>query len=391
MLKISRRHFIAGAAGASGLLLSRPLLAAPSALIGPQWDRVLVLVQLQGGNDGLNTLVPYDDPAYRRLRPNLAVARDQVAQLTPEVGLNPALKALLPAWQDKELAVIQGVGYPNPNRSHFRSIEIWDTASNSAETLSDGWVARAFESTPHPGNFAFDAVVIDSNTLPVSGPQMQSIVLRDVDQFIAQANRMARSGGDRGNPALKHLLSVQGEIHRAAFSLRDRMKEAPVLPVSMPAGPFGQELDLAAKLLLTRTPLTTIKIALGGFDTHARQRDTHEKLLGQLGDGLAAFRDCMKRAGLWDKVLVLTYSEFGRRAAENGSAGTDHGTAAVQFAMGGKVKGGLYGRQPSLTDLSDGDVKHAVDFRNVYETVTRNWWGLQADLFAGRGAKLDFV
>ncbi|MEO8559171.1 MAG: DUF1501 domain-containing protein [Rhodospirillales bacterium] len=392
MIEISRRHFIAGAASASGLLLTRPSFAAPSALpTGPQWDRVLVLVQLQGGNDGLNTVVPYDDPVYRRLRPNLAVARDQVVQLTPELGFNPTLKGLMPSWRDKDLAIVQGVGYPNPNRSHFRSIEIWDTASNSAETLSEGWVARAFEGTTHPANFTFDAVVIDNNTLPVSGPQMQNIVLRDVDQFIAQANRIKQSGGDRGNPALKHLLNVQGEIHRAAFSLRDRMSQAPVLPVAMPAGPFGQQLDLAAKLMLARTPLSVIKLSLGSFDTHARQRETHEKLLGQLGDGLAAFRDCMKKAGLWDKVLVLTYSEFGRRANENGSAGTDHGTAAVQFAMGGKVKGSFYGRQPSLTDLSEGDVKHAVDFRQVYSTVARNWWGLPRDSLGGRGKALDFV
>jgi uncharacterized protein (DUF1501 family) len=392
MIKISRRQLLAGTAGASGLLLSRPLFAAPGApLVGPNWDRILLLVQLQGGNDGLNTLVPYDDPAYRRLRPNLAVARDQVMQLTPQIGLNPALKGLMPAWQDKELAVIQGVGYPNPNRSHFRSIEIWDTASSSAENLSEGWIARAFESTPHPGNFTFDAVVIDNNTLPVSGPHIQNIVLRDVDQFVAQANRMAKSGGDRGNPALKHLLEVQGEIHRAAISLRDRMQQAPQLPVPMPQGPFGQQLDLAARLILARTPLTTIKVALGSFDTHARQRETHERLLGLLGDGLAAFRDCMKKAGLWDKVLVLTYSEFGRRASENGSAGTDHGTASVQFALGGQVKGGLYGRQPSLTELSEGDVKFAVDFRNVYSTVSRNWWGLKRDLLYGRAQPLDFV
>jgi uncharacterized protein (DUF1501 family) len=203
---------------------------------------------------------------------------------------------------------------------------------------------------------------------------------------------MAKVADDRsGNPAIKYLLSVQGEIHRAALSLRDRMKDAPQLPVAMPQGPFGQELDLAARLMLSRTPLSTIKISLGGFDTHARQRETHDRLLGLLGEGLAAFRDCMKQAGLWDRVLVLTYSEFGRRASENGSAGTDHGTASVQFAMGGKVKGGFYGRQPSLTELSEGDVKHAVDFRNVYSTVSRNWWGLKRDLLYGRSQPLDFV
>lgn len=398
MAGISRRRFIAAAGAGSGLLLARPLLAAPGAPVpglsssGPQWDRVLLLVQLQGGNDGLNTLVPYDDPVYRRLRPNLAIARDQVIQLDQNVGLHPALKALMPSWRDKDLAVIQGVGYPQPNRSHFRSIEIWDTASASAETLSEGWVARAFEDTLRPANFSFDAVVVDSNTLPVSGPHMQSIVLRDVAQFVAQANRMAQLGPERSNnPAIKYLLGVQAEIHRAAISLRDRMRAAPEPPVAMPQGPFGQQLALAAKLMLSRTPLSTIKVSLGSFDTHARQREPHERLLTELGDGLAAFRDCMKKSGLWDKLVVMTYSEFGRRANENGSGGTDHGTASVQFVMGGRVKGGLHGRQPSLTDLSEGDVRFAVDFRNVYSTVARNWWGLKHDLYNGRARTLDFV
>jgi len=387
---LNRRSFISLAGGVSVALAARPLLAAPAAT--PNWGRVLVLLELKGGNDGLNTVVPFADPAYRRLRPNIAIDRDQLAQITPELGLHPGLKPLMAAWREGDMGVLLGVGYPQPNRSHFRSIEIWDTASASDQYLSEGWIARALQSAPRPASFAIDSVVVDDNVLPVSGPGVRNIVLRDVENFIRQAERMEQASAARAsNPALRHLLKVQGEVHRAAFTLRDRMKNAPAPAIEMPANLFGRQLDLALRLLLSGTPLAVIKIALGGFDTHARQRDPHDRLMGVLGEGLASFRTALKQAGLWDRVLVMSYSEFGRRASENGSNGTDHGTAAPHFAMGGKVRGGLHGRQPSLGDLSDGDMKHSVDFRSVYATVARRWWNLPGDAMGGRTPLLDFV
>ncbi|MGE0152408.1 MAG: DUF1501 domain-containing protein [Reyranellaceae bacterium] len=387
---LKRRQFLSLAGGVSALLAARPALAGPPAA-GPNWDRVLVLVELKGGNDGMNTVIPYAEPLYGRLRPNLGLERGQVVQLTPELGLNPALQPLLESWRAGDLGIVLGVGYPDPNRSHFRSIEIWDTASASDQYLSEGWIARAFEGNPRPASFALDTVVVDDNTLPVSGPGLRNVVLRDVENFIQQAERMQQAAADRGgNPALRHLLKVQGEVHRAAFTLRDRMRNAPAPAVEMPATPFGRQLDLALRLLLSRLPLAAIKIGLGGFDTHARQRDVHDRLLGALGDGLARFRTALMQAGLWDRVLVMTYSEFGRRVAENGSRGTDHGTAAAHFAMGGRVKGGFHGRQPPLHDLREGDVKHTVDFRDVFATVTQRWWSLRPPPGARRQL-LDFV
>lgn len=387
---INRRDFIALAGGVSVALATRPGLAAPSA--GPNWDRALVLIELKGGNDGLNTVVPYADPAYGRLRPNIGVERDEVVQLDDRLGLNPGLKPLLEPWKAGELGVVLGVGYPDPNRSHFRSIEIWDTASSSDEYLSEGWIARAMAKSPRPASFALDAVVVDDNVLPVSGPGLRNVVLKDVESFVRQSERMQQASASRpANPALRHLLKVQGEVHRAALTLRDRMKNAPAPAVEMPNDALGRHLDLALRLLLSRTPLAVVKVALGGFDTHARQRETHDRLMRQLGAGLVSFRTALKQAGLWDRVLVMTYSEFGRRAAENGSRGTDHGTAAPHFVMGGKVKGGFHGRQPSLADLSEGDLRHAVDFRDVYATVAQRWWNLPAPAAGGRNRLLDFV
>lgn len=389
---LKRRDFLSLAGGVSVMMAARPLLAAPAAGAAPNWDRVLVLLELKGGNDGMNTVIPYADPLYRRLRPNLGVERDQVLQLSPELGLNPALKPLMESWKAGDMGVLLGLGYPNPNRSHFRSIEIWDTASASNQYVHEGWIARVMQDTPRPASFTLDSVVIDDNTLPVSGPGWRNVVLRDVENFIQQADRMKQAAADRsGNPALRHLLKVQGEIHQAAFTLRDRMKNAPPPPVEMPSNPFGRQLDLALRLLMSKTPLAVIKIALTGFDTHARQRDTQDRLLGVMGEGLAQFRTALKQAGLWDRVLVMTYSEFGRRVAENGSRGTDHGTAAPHFVMGGKIKGGFHGRQPPLNDLSEGDVKHTVDFRNVFATVAQRLWGARGDFLGGRAQLLDFV
>lgn len=390
MARLSRRRFLTVAGGVSVLLAGagggRSNAAPPGAA------RVLVLVELKGGNDGLNTLVPFADPAYYRLRPTLAVPRAQVVQLSPQLGLHPALAPLLPAWQAGEMAVIQGVGYPGPSRSHFRSIEIWDTGSASGERLAEGWIARVLAEAPRDPAAPVDAIVVDDNVQPVTGPGLRLLALRDIDTLTAQPGRPVPAGhAAAGNAALRHLLAVQHGIQAAAESLRRHLQVAPEPALDLPQTPFGGELDVAARLVLSGLPLAAIKVALPGFDTHARQRETHDRLLGVLAQALAAFRAGLVRAGRWNEVLVLTYSEFGRRAAQNGSDGTDHGTAAPQLALGGRVKGGLHGRQPSLSDLADGDMRHAVDFRDVFSTVARRWWGVRRDLADGRARLIDFV
>ncbi|QQS13245.1 MAG: DUF1501 domain-containing protein [Rhodospirillales bacterium] len=348
---------------------------------GPaRWDRILVLVELKGGNDGLNTLVPFDDAAYRAARPGIAVARERVVQLDQRVGLNPALKGLTASWQARDLAILQGVGYPYPNRSHFRSIEIWDSASASSQTLTDGWIAQAFAGAARPKGRNLDCVVVDTNALPATGAGLHTIVMQDAENFIQQARRL-RDGGMEppANPALAHIRKVRAEIHAASQGLAERMRTAPPPAQAFGPEPFGRQLDFATRILTARVPVVAIKIALGGFDTHARQQEPHERLLGLLGDGLATLRANLVAAGLWNDVLVMTYSEFGRRVRQNAIGGTDHGTAAPQFVMGGAVKGGLIGAYPSLTDLQDGDLKHTVDFRAVFATVARRWWGLNQD------------
>lgn len=352
---------------------------------------ILLLVELKGGNDGLNTVIPYANPLYRTLRPGIALARERVLQLDEHVGLHARLQPLMEAWQARDLAIVQGVGYPDPNRSHFRSIEIWDTASSN-RTLGEGWVARALEHAALPKGAGVDGVVIDTNALPLMGADLRTVVMEDAEAFLRQPQALKDDPvDDGGNLALRHLLAVRREVNAAAASLREKLQAAQRQVRAYANGPFGQQLDLATRLIAGGAPVQAVKIALAGFDTHANQAPTHEALLAVLAEGLATFRRNMIVAGRWDSVLVLTYSEFGRRAEENASAGTDHGTAAPLFVLGGQVKGGLHGSYPSLADLEDGDLRHAVDFRDVYSAIARGCWGQSVGFGQPTMQKLDLV
>ncbi|SKA22342.1 Uncharacterized conserved protein, DUF1501 family [Enhydrobacter aerosaccus] len=380
---MDRRHFLFGIGALSAVIAARPALADASS------RRILVVVELKGGNDGLNTVVPYADPLYRQYRPGIGVARDRVLQLDEHVGLHDKLAPLMESWKARDFAIVQGVGYPYPNRSHFRSIEIWDTASASSQTLSEGWVSHAFDGVSLPKGAGVDAIVVDTNSLPMMGSGLRTIVMQDAENFLKQAAAMKDAGDPRddGNPALRHLLEVRHEVNAAAAGLRSQLRDGPAPAYAYGAdNGFGRELDLATRLLLARVPVIAIKVALTGFDTHANQVPTQERLLGALADGLATFRKNLIAADLWKEVVVMSYSEFGRRARQNASGGTDHGTAAPQFILGGAIKGGLHGQYPSLADLQDGDLRHTVDFRNVYSTLARGCWGRPVD-FGQRPAR----
>jgi len=338
--------------------------------------RLLILVELKGGNDGLNTVVPFADPAYARLRPRLAIARDTLLALSESAGLHPSLETLMPLWKDGQLAIVQGVGYPDPNLSHFRSIEIWDTASKSSEYLDDGWLSRAFAANPSPADYAADGVIVGSADLgPLAGKGARAIALTNPEDYLRSA-RLAR-GGDRlsPNPALAHVLKIERDIARSA----ERLDPGRELRAAFPAGPFGAAARTAARLASNPRGVSVIRITLQGFDTHANQQGVHAQLLRQLGDGLAALREALVETGRWQDTLVATYSEFGRRARENQSGGTDHGTAAVHFVAGGAVKGGIYGPAPQLDRLDgEGNIVFGVDFRSYYATLMQGAWGMDS-------------
>jgi uncharacterized protein (DUF1501 family) len=380
---MDRRDFLRFAATVSVAAAAQRIHAAESQ------RRLLILVELKGGNDGLNTVIPYADPGYARLRSRLAIAREQVVALTEQAGLHPQLEKLMPTWRDGKLAIVQGVGYPQPNLSHFRSIEIWDTASKSDEYLEEGWLARAFVESPSPAEFATDGVAVGTADLgPLAGSRIRSIALTDPERFLRNA-RLARPEGEARNSALRHILKVENDIQLSAR----RIAPGREFKTEFPAGAFGTAAKTAAQLAANPAGVAVIRLSLAGFDTHSNQLNTHANLLRQIGEGLAALRSALEEAGRWDSTTIATYSEFGRRARENQSNGTDHGTSSVHFVMGGGVKGGMYGAAPALDRLDgNGNLPFAVDFRSYYATFLDRWWSIDSRrVLAGKFATLDFL
>lgn len=370
--------------------------------------KLLILIELKGANDGLNTVVPFSSAAYAALRPRIGIKREDVVQLSERAGLHPALAPLLPMWQGRELAVVEGVGYPQPNLSHFRSIEIWDTASHAAEFLQQGWLARTFAANPVPRTYLADGVVLGSNEMGPMAGAPRSVALADPEQFVRQAKlvdsgagtemqkapRPASSGG-----ALQHLLKVESNIVEAAANLHGRYPFRTVFP----PGPFGSQMHTAAQIASNPAGVAAVRVTLGGFDTHQNQPGMHANLLKQLAEGVVALKSALEESASWNNTLVMTYSEFGRRPKENQSNGTDHGTAAPQMLFGGRVNGGWYGQPPALERLDgNGNLPHAVDFRELYATVLERWWRIPAQgaggsaagthaILGGRFAPLDLV
>jgi uncharacterized protein (DUF1501 family) len=383
---MKRRDFLKATTGAATLAVLAPRVALAQSAAG--YENLLVLVELKGGNDGLNTVVPYADRTYYSLRPRLAIKREEVLQLDGRTGLNPALAALMPLWQARELAVVQGVGYPRPNLSHFRSIEIWDTASKSEEYLADGWLTRAFAMRPVPQRYAADGVVIGSQDLgPLTGTGARAIALTNTAQFERQA-RMAHPVHARGNGALSHVMKIEQDVAQAAAGLQGDHDFKTVFP----QGPFGNAVKTAAQVVASPGGVAAVRLTLNGFDTHVNQPNIHANLLKQLGEGLAALKSALVELGRWDRTLVMTYAEFGRRPQGNGSNGTDHGTANAHFVAGGRVRGGLYGQPPQLDRLENGNLVYAIDFRSLYATALERWWGVPAaSALGGRYAPLDVL
>ena len=375
----------------SSLIPFAGMLRFAHAATSPDTRRLLVLVELKGGNDGLNTVIPYSDPLYARLRPKLAIERDQVVQLTERTGLHPSLAPLKLVWDARQLAVVQGVGYPDPNLSHFRSIEIWDTASKSDEYLDDGWIARAFARSPCPASFAADGVVVGAGGMgPLAGRGARTLALSSPEQFLRNA-RLARPepAAARNNAALAHILRVEQDVRVSA----ERLHAGRAFEAAFPQGAFGNAAGTAAQLAANPAGNAVVRLSLGSFDTHANQKGTHGALLRQLADGLTSLRAALMEINRWDSTVIATYAEFGRRPRENESGGTDHGTASAHFVMGGAVKGGLYGATPALDRLDgNGNLAHAVDFRAYYATFLERWWGIDANPVLGnRFRTLEFV
>ncbi len=334
--------------------------------------RVVVLVELLGGNDGLNTLIPFTDPLYYKLRPTIAISRKSMLPINKSLAMHPSLRPLQSYWQHKEMAWIQGVGYPRGNRSHFRAKDIWDSASNYNQKIDQGWVANLL-GTHHD----ISGIAVNSDLGPLAGSRANSLKINDIDAFVRSNKHLQTHTANTSNNSLAHLLKTERVVAESTATLKTHLHKVADPKRSFPRHSFGQELASVARLINSGIDIPVYKITLSNFDTHAMQTHQHTRLLKILADSLHAFAQNMKRNRQWDNVLVMTYSEFGRQIAENGSYGTDHGEASAHLVMGGKVRGGIYGRNPDLKHLNENALRHSVDFRSVYGTVAARWWELR--------------
>jgi uncharacterized protein (DUF1501 family) len=414
MDSVTRRRFLTmsgvTAAGALAVGATRvnwsDLFAAAASNPLPPGAGVLVVVTLYGGNDGLNTVVPAADRAYQDARPELAYKPEEVLDLGEGLGLNPGMKGMKSLWDSKKLAIVRGVGYAKPDHSHFRSMAIWQTASPQGPT-STGWLGRWLDATGDdpmralsvepvlPPLLAGDHVA--GACMPVSGLQIPQGALGTA--FLALGKPQ-----DGDHPDLARAAKSVTDLAEAARVLRDARSHQNENPDPPPdeertngasaggRGALGAQLDLVATLVETGVPTRAYSVSLGGFDTHADERATQQRLLTELDQALSGFVGRMRRTDRGRGVVVLVYSEFGRRVHANASQGTDHGTAGPAFLLGDRIQGGFYGPQPSLTDLDDGDLREHTDFRDIYATMLHEVLGTDPGIVLGNyPGRLDSV
>jgi uncharacterized protein (DUF1501 family) len=405
-MRPNRRGFLKSSLAASSLVsmgsatipgfLARSAEAAES---GPD-ERVLVVVQLVGGNDGLNTVVPHGLDGYARGRKALRIAPGAVHQLSPEIGLHPSMGPLAKLLEQGRLAVVQGVGYPNPDRSHFRSMEIWETARRDPGDLETGWLGRLVDGRPQEVHADAPALHVGMRSLPLALKAKRTEVptLESLEQY-----RLRLAGGSGDRRARREALEAVARIDRgaddpllgflrrstlAAYDSSARLEQvAPKgsAPSSYPGYGLARRLELIAQIIKAGFGTRIYYTSLDGFDTHANQAGTHAALLNELSASVHAFHRDLSAAGLADRVAVLAFSEFGRRVEENASLGTDHGAAAPVIVIGPVAEARLVGPHPSLDDLEDGDLRFHTDFRRVYASILESWLGCPAAPIVGDG------
>lgn len=410
MKEVSRRKFLKQGLGVVGVSLTLPSiwsLAAKAADFAPRQSgktKILVLVQMGGGNDGLNTVIPYTDGAYYKARPVIGIAADKALPLDGKTALHPDMTAFADLYESGKLAIVQGVGYPTPNRSHFRSIEIWQTGFPD-RIENTGWLGRYLDSccAHGAGENLFPAVNVDP-ILPKSllADQVTVPSVNNPMEFKFRTDPMYQQDREAQVQAFNEiyadfdlkrphadLLRKAGVDANAASDYLQRLVKNYQSTAKYPTGSFGNGLKFIAQMIAGGLNAPVFSVSLDGFDTHTNQLRTQAGLLKQLSEGVTAFYEDLKAHKVDDDVVLMAFSEFGRRVAENGGRGTDHGTAAPAFVAGTNIRGGIYGEQPSLTNLDNGDLKYVIDFRSMYATILDKW--LAADSKSILAGSFEYV
>lgn len=397
---IKRKEFIQmGSLATASLMLPRFLKAFEQPALVPAGNKVLVVLQLSGGNDGLNTVIPVRNDLYYKARPRLGIAAGKALSLTDEAGLHPALTAFKSLYDEGQLGILNSVGYPNPDRSHFRSMDIWHTASQSQEYWHTGWLGRYLDAQCTGCARPTQAIEMDDVlSLSMKGDHYKGIALKDPRRLYGTANEqffrdtLKEHTAANAEQPVDYLYKTMAETLSSADYI---FKQSRLHPsnAAYPKTGLGNSLKTIASLIFSDINTKVYYVSLGSFDTHINQDAQQQRLFTEMNDAVAAFVKDLQQNHRFEDVLLMTFSEFGRRVAQNASGGTDHGTANNMFLVGGGLQQqGLINALPNLADLDEGDLKHQVDFKQVYATVLNKWLQADAEAILGRNySSLSFI
>lgn len=382
---IKRKEFIqVGSLATASVLVPKFLKAFETKNMVPPGNKVVVVLQLSGGNDGLNTVIPYRNDLYYKARPKLGIEKGKVLSLTDEVGLNPALTGLKDLYDDGSLGILNSVGYPNPDRSHFRSMDIWHSASQSSDYWTTGWVGRYLDAQCSGCDKPTQALEIDDVlSLALKGEHIKGIAMKDPKRLFGTSNEkffrdvLKNHKNEEGEQQVDYLYKTMAETLSSADYIFQKSRMHPT-NADYPKTDIGNSLKTIASLIFSDINTKVYYVSLGSFDTHINQQPQQQRLFTEMNDAVKAFVRDLKQQNRFEDVLLFTFSEFGRRVQQNASIGTDHGTANNMFFISGGLKQrGVLNAMPDLADLNEGDLKYKVDFKNVYATVLNKW--LKAD------------
>ena len=387
---IKRKEFLQiGSLASASLMMPKFLKAFERPAMVPPGNKVVVVIQFSGGNDGLNTVVPISNDLYFKNRPKLAIKPEEALKLTNDAGLNPALTAFKGLYDDGALGIINSVGYPNPNRSHFRSMDIWQSASQSTDYVSTGWLGRYLDAQCKSCDNPTQILELDDVlSLALKGEVNKGLAFKDPRRLYSSSNEKFYKDVNRvhqkGEPTIDYLYKTLGATLSSADYIYKKSKIHPTLQ-SYPGTGLGSSLKTIASLIMSDINTKVYYVSLGSFDTHVNQQAQQKRLFTELNDAVASFTKDIKENNRFDDVLMMTFSEFGRRVAQNASNGTDHGTANNMFLIGGGLKQkGLINELPDLANLNEGDLEYKVDFKNVYATILNKWLGADDKFILGK-------
>lgn len=392
---IKRKEFLqVGSLATTSFMLPKFLKAFERPMMVPPGNKVVVVIQFSGGNDGLNTVIPVRNDIYYKERPGLGIAKEKSLSLTDETGLNPALEVFKGLYDEGNLSILNSVGYPNPDRSHFRSMDIWHSASSSNEYINTGWVGRYLDAQCKGCDKPTQAMELDDVlSLALKGEENKGLAFKDPKKLYNSSNgkyfKDVNSDHQHGEETIDYLYKTMSATLSSADYIYQQSRVHPSSQ-TYPNTELGKDLKTIASLIFSDINTKVYYVSLGSFDTHVNQDNQQKRLFTELNDAVKAFTADLKSNNRFQDVLMMTFSEFGRRVSQNASGGTDHGTANNMFFISGGLKGkGILNAMPDLADLNEGDLKHTVDFKNVYATVLNKWLG--ADDMAILGKQYDYL